>query len=252
MLVLISPAKTLDFDSKLPELNPTHPRFQAESTQIIKKLRSLSGKQLSKLMDLSKELTLLNQSRYQQWEPSFDSDDSRPAVFAFTGEVYRGMQPQEWSNEHLNFAQESLRILSGLHGVLRPLDKIRPYRLEMGTKLPIQRSKNLYQYWQDKLTHVLNEDLKQTSSNYVINLASQEYAKAIKLDKINAPVITPVFKEMQGDQLKVVMMYAKHARGEMASYIIKNGITNPEDLKGFKSYSYMPSLSTSNEWVFVR
>lgn len=252
MLVLISPAKSLDFESELPAFNVTQPRFQAESGQIIKKLRGLSGKQLSVLMDLSKELTALNQTRYQEWEADFSTEESRPAVFAFTGEVYRGLRPQDWSGEDLSHAQETLRILSGLHGVLRPLDKIRPYRLEMGTKLPIQRKKNLYQFWQDKLTSTLNEELNAADSKFVINLASQEYSKAVKLDKLNAKVITPVFKEMQGDQLKVVMMYAKHARGEMASYIVRNRINNPEDLKGFKSYAFMPDLSNESEWVFVR
>ena len=252
MIVLLSPAKSLDYESNLPEMHDTQPRFQEESAQLISKLRGLSKKKLSSLMNLGKDLTELNALRYQEWEADFTDGASRPAAYAFTGEVYRGMDASKWNEGDRIFAQEHLRILSGLHGVLRPLDRIRPYRLEMGIKLPVRRKKNLYDFWQDKLTATLKEELEESSSKVVVNLASNEYAKAVKLDQLDAKVITPVFKDRKGDDLKVVMMYAKHARGEMASYIVKNKITDPEDLKGFESYTFSPKHSNDSEWIFIR
>lgn len=252
MIVLLSPAKSLDYESALPAMNDTQPRFQAESEQLISKLRGLSKKKLSSLMSLSKDLTELNAMRYQEWEPDFSDAASRPAAYAFTGEVYRGMDAKQWNDKDRAFAQDHVRILSGLHGVLRPLDRIRPYRLEMGTKLPVRRKKNLYEFWQEKLTATLKEELAVSDNKVVVNLASNEYAKAVKLDQLDAEVITPVFKDRKGDDLKIVMMYAKHARGEMASYIVKNKIKDPEDLKGFESYAFSPKHSNGNEWVFIR
>lgn len=242
----------MDYTSVLPEMKDDQPRFQEESEQLISKLRGLSKKKLSALMNLSSDLTELNAMRYQVWEANFSDDTSRPAAYAFTGEVYRGLDPMQWNESDRAFAQEHVRILSGLHGLLRPLDRIRPYRLEMGTKLPVRRKKNLYEFWQDKLTATVQAELEQSTSKLIVNLASNEYAKAVNLKALNAKVITPVFKDRKGDDLKVVMMYAKHARGEMASYIVKNRITDPEDIKGFEPYQFSLKHSTHSEWVFLR
>jgi len=252
MIVLLSPAKTLDYESELPQVNATEPAFTDESTVIMNKLKKLSKKKLSALMSLNKDLTELNAMRYQEWEPEFNDEASRPALYAFTGEVYRGLDAKSFEAKDVDFAQEHLRILSGLHGILKPLDKIRPYRLEMGTKLPVGRKKNLYDFWTSKLTETLSERLDAQGDRLVVNLASNEYSKAVDLKHLDARVITPVFKERKGDDYKVVMTYAKNARGAMASYIIRNKITDPEHLKGFESYAFSSAMSSEDEWVFIR
>ena len=252
MITILSPAKTLDFDSSLPEGSFTQPEFVDESTQLIQKLRSLSKKNVSELMNLNKDLTELNVQRYQEWEPEFTPDASRPAMLAFSGEVYRGLDAMSFSQEDLSFSQDHVRILSGLHGLLRPLDRIRPYRLEMGTKLPVRRSKNLYQFWGDKITDSINEAMERAGTDVLINLASNEYSKVIDMKKVNGRVITPIFKELKGDDYKVVMTYAKNARGAMTRFIVKNRIIDSESLQGFEDYSFAPKLSDDSEWFFVR
>ncbi|MEX2595704.1 MAG: peroxide stress protein YaaA [Salibacteraceae bacterium] len=252
MITLLSPAKTLDFDSTLPDWQATEPEFVNESHQLIKKLRSLSKKKVSQLMNLSNDLTELNAMRYQEWEPEFNPTESKPAVMAFSGEVYRGLDAASFSHEDHEFAQEHLRILSGLHGLLRPLDRIRPYRLEMGTSLSIRKNKNLYQFWSDKITDALNEAMNNSQTNFILNLASIEYSKAVDFSKINGQVITPVFKDFKSGEYKVIMTWAKQARGSMANYVIKNKIMDPQKIKLFDKYQYMDSMSKDNEWVFVR
>ena len=252
MITLLSPAKTLDFDSALPSVEATEPSFVSESTQLITKLRTLSKKKVASLMNLNKDLTELNVMRYQEWEPEFNSSSSRPAVLTFSGEVYRGLKAREMNHDDLVFAQDHLRILSGLHGLLRPLDRIRPYRLEMGTRLPVRRKKNLYEFWSDKITAAANEALEASGTDVLINLASNEYSKAIDLSKIKGRVITPIFKNEKNGEYKVVMTYAKHARGAMANFIIKNRINDAESIKAFEDYVYSPSMSTETEWVFIK
>lgn len=252
MITIISPAKTLDFDSSYPEVDYTHPDHIDDSEKIIKKLRSLSKKKVSSLMNLSKDLTELNVMRYQEWTPEFSETNSKPALLAFRGEVYRGIGNDQLTQEELNFAQYNLRILSGLHGLLRPLDLIQPYRLEMGTSLPVQPKKNLYQFWSDKITSSLNQALEESQSNTLVNLASNEYAKAVDFKQLNAKVITPVFKDFKNGEYKVVMTWAKHARGVMTGYILRNQLTDPEELKGFEAYQYNERMSTDEEWVFTR
>lgn len=252
MITIISPAKTLDFESPLPTIEATQPAFVDESVQIMKKLKGLSKKKISSLMSLSKDLTELNAQRYQDWEAEFSTEVSRPALLTFSGEVYRGIDASNLSSSQLDFAQNHLRILSGLHGLLRPLDRIRPYRLEMGTSLPIQRKKNLYQFWGDKITTALNETMKEHNTDVLLNLASSEYFKAVDFSKINGRVITPVFKDLKNGEYKIVMTWAKHARGAMTGFVVRKGITTVDEIKLFDEYQYSEPLSTENEWVFVR
>ena len=252
MLVLISPAKSVDFETPAHSEQFSQPDFEAESTRLIKKLGTLSRKKIGELMSISPELAALNVDRYQKWSPTPSKEDTKQAVLAFNGEVFRGLNAGELNEDELAFAQNHLRILSGLYGVLRPLDLIQPYRLEMGTKLKYYSYKNLYEFWGDKITKRLNSDLGE--SKCVINLASNEYYKSVKEAKLKVDVITPVFKDFSNGQYKVLMTYAKNARGAMANYIIKNRIEEPELLKSFDSngYAYDPGLSDKSNWVFTR
>lgn len=252
MITIISPAKSLDFDSSLPEITATEPAFIDNSQQLIEKLRKFSSKKLGNLMGLSKELADLNVKRYHDWTPEFTDHNSRPALLTFNGDVYRGLNAKELGKADLVFAQKHLRILSGLHGVLRPLDLIQPYRLEMGTDLSVGRKKNLYQFWGDRVTEALNEAMKAAGTDVLINLASAEYARVVNFKKIKGRVITPVFKDLKNGEYKVVMTWAKLARGMMAGYIIRNRITDPEQIKGFDEYMYSEPLSSADEWVFIR
>ncbi|MFC2175813.1 peroxide stress protein YaaA [Bacteroidota bacterium] len=254
MLVVISPAKKLDFDSPVQTEKFTVPENLNLSQQLINSLRRLSKKQLSELMNLSANLTDLNTERYASWSSDFTTSDTKQALLAFRGDVFQGMKNDELSKEHLEFAQEHLRILSGLHGILRPLDLIKPYRLEMGTKLPVNGKKNLYQFWGDNNVNHLNNQLDKIGADALVNLASAEYFKSINLEKLKARVITPVFKDMKNGTLKVIFLYAKQARGMMAGYIIRNGIVDPEGIKTFDEggYRFTENLSDDNTWVFTR
>jgi hypothetical protein len=252
MITLLSPAKTLDFDSTLPEVDATIPEFMDESTVLISKLRGLSKRKVSQLMNLNKELTELNVMRYQEWQPTFDAEVARPAMLAFNGDVYRGLNASDLTQDELSFSQDHLRIVSGLHGLLRPLDRIRPYRLEMGTRLPIRRKKNLYEFWSEKVTRALQDAIDASGSKVLVNLASNEYAKAIDFNKLDAKVITPVLKDFKNGEYKSLMTYAKHARGAMARFIIKEKIEEASALHGFKLYTYAPAMSSDAEWVYVR
>ena len=219
MLLLISPAKSFNFESPAPTQHFSEPRFPAESERLIKKMRSFSAKKLGALMSISSDLSTLNVDRYQAWTPNPPKEATKQALLAFNGEVYRGLNANEMSEEDLQFAQDHLRILSGLYGVLRPLDLIQPYRLEMGTKLKYYSYTNLYQFWGDKITKLLNEDLGE--QNTIVNLASNEYYKSIQEKQLKGKVITPIFKDFSNGTYKVLMTYAKNARGAMANYIIK-------------------------------
>ena len=252
MITIISPAKTLDFESEYEVDNLTNPDDLEVSKRVIKKLRTLSKKKLGALMNINHDLVEVNTMRYQEWTTNLNNAQTQPALLAFNGEVYRGLDAKSFSDTDLKYAQEHLRILSGLHGILRPLDRLQAYRLEMGTSIPVGRKKNLYDLWRDRVTERLNQQLKVLGTDCIINLASTEYSKVVDFKRIDGQVIIPVFKDLKNGEYKVVMTWAKSARGKMASYIIRNRIEKPEDLKGFKEYSYNDRLSTENEWVFTR
>ncbi|WP_109829535.1 peroxide stress protein YaaA [Reichenbachiella versicolor] len=252
MIVLISPAKSVDFESPVNTEMTSQPDFVEESTKLIKKLNTFSGKKLGELMKISPELVALNMDRYKKWTPTPLREDTKQAMLAFNGEVFRGLNASEMNDGDLDFAQGHLRILSGLYGVLRPMDLIQPYRLEMGTKLKYYSANNLYQFWGDKITERLNIDLD--SAETVVNLASTEYFKSVQQPKLKAQVITPIFKEFSNGEYKIKMTYAKNARGTMANYIIKNKIEDVEQIKAFDTSGYVfnPSMSTDTDWVFTR
>jgi cytoplasmic iron level regulating protein YaaA (DUF328/UPF0246 family) len=217
-------------------------------------LKNKTIEDLIKLLNISYGLAELNLQRYQQWNPPFSLDNAKQAILAFNGDVYEGLQASSFTDEDFDFAQAHLRILSGLYGVLKPLDLIQPYRLPMGTKLVTDRGKNLYQFWGDIITQYLNQTIQQYGYKYLINLASNEYFKAINPKKINAEIINIVFKETKNGVYRVVSFYAKKARGLMCKYIVKNKITNPEDLKGFnyEGYAFSPEQSSNDKMVFIR
>jgi uncharacterized protein len=254
MLAIISPAKTLDFESKLTTRKGTTPEFVAESDQLIGRLRQYEPAALTKLMKISDNLAELNHRRYHEWTPEFSPGTARPAALAFKGDVYLGLQAQELSERDLTWAQKHLRILSGLHGVLKPLDRIHPYRLEMGTPLCTEKGKNLYDFWGDKVTQALNEDLAELSNPLLVNLASQEYFNVIDPNAINAEVINIHFKEEKDGKLKFLSFYAKKARGLMARYMIDKRVKTQKALKAFdyEGYAYNETLSSSHDWVFTR
>jgi len=254
MKILLSPAKSID-TSKVTETYPvSHPLFLKESEQLITKLKKMSAKKLAKLMHISPDLAELNEIRFKNWEkPTVQTSEVIPAVLAFSGEVYRGLDALSLTEEDLNRANDQILILSGLYGILKPMDLLVPYRLEMGTSWQITpKVKNLYQFWGKKLAQQLNLELGK--EDVIINLASAEYFKAIDKKTLKSTVITPVFKEFKNGEYKIVMMYAKHARGAMARYIVKNKIETAEELKLYSidGYSFDVNQSTVAEWVFTR
>lgn len=254
MLLVISPAKTLDFE------NPAHTKihseadFLKESSQLIGELRQLKIDDISTMMGISSKLAQLNFERFHQWQTPFTPENSKQALLAFKGEVYTGIDAASFSEEDFIQAQDHLRILSGLYGVLQPLDLIQAYRLEMGRKLSTRKGETLYQFWGDKITTSINKDLAKNGSKYLINLASYEYFKSINKKKLKAEIITPTFKDLKGDTYKTISFYAKKARGLMTRFIIQNKISDPEELKAFnlEGYNYNPSLSKENIPVFTR
>ena len=253
MLVLLSPAKDLAKETPVI-LDATQPALLEHSLPLVAKLKTFSARKLSKLMDLSPALGELNRARYERWSTPFTQDNARPAAFTFNGEVYRGLAARTLSKEDLRFAQHHLRILSGLYGVLRPLDLIQDHRLMMGTPLPVGRKKNLYAYWGDRITNLLKHDLKESGGNTVVNLASAEYYKAVKSDLLGARVITPVFKDRGPGGYKMIMVFAKQQRGAMARHIITHRLLDAEKLKAYDGdgYRYAPDESTADEWVYLR
>ncbi len=258
MLIIISPAKKLDFES-LPQTDDfTIPDCLEDASELIETLKPYSTKDLEKLMHLSKNLAQLNYDRYHDWHLPFNPQNAKQALLTFKGDVYAGMNVESFSAEDLSFTQDHLRILSGLYGLLRPLDLMQPYRLEMGTRLASKRGKNLYQFWGSQITELLNKQLADSTTDNLINLASNEYYKAVKPAEIRGNIITPVFKEKKEDSYKVIGIYAKKARGMMSAFILKNRLQNPEELKTFNEagYQYNDKLSDSHSgnsnWVFTR
>ncbi|MFP4059841.1 MAG: peroxide stress protein YaaA [Bacteroidales bacterium] len=254
MLIVLSPAKSMNFDPHDQTSEYSLPMFQKEAAKVAGELRKLSPGQLGKLLNIGTKLTELNFKRYQEWKEDGNGDKTKQALLTFNGEVYNGLNAPDLSETDLDYAQEHLVILSGLYGILRPLDLIQPYRLEMSTKIRSGNSKDLYQYWNDKITSTVNESLKGHQQKILTNLASAEYFKSIDLKKIDGEVLDIAFKEKRGNSYRPVQIYLKKARGMMAHYIIKNRISEPEHVKGFdyEGYHFNESLSSGNDWVFTR
>ena len=254
MLALISPAKTLDYESALPTDQRTLPRLLEHSQQLIDVSRKLSASEIASLMSVSEKIAQLNVARFRDWQPEFNFSNARQAIFAFKGDVYTGLDAYDLSAQDLEFAQTHLRMLSGLYGLLRPLDLMMPYRLEMGTKLSNARGHNLYEFWGDQITQLVNADLAQANSELLVNLASDEYYKSVKESKVKAEIIKPVFLDQKNGKYKVISFYAKKARGLMARYIIQNQLNGAEDLKSFNTdgYYFDAASSMKGELVFKR
>lgn len=253
MLFVISPAKNLDFETPATTKTASQPRYLAQSTKLITQLKKLSVQEVASLMSLSDKLAGLNLSRFQSWQTPFNADNAKQAMLAFNGDVYTGLDATTLDEAGLTFAQQHLRILSGLYGVLKPLDYMQPYRLEMGTKLANTAGKDLYDFWGDELTQSLIAE-PAFADKVLINLASNEYFKAIKTRQLNARIITPIFKDAKNGQYKIISFYAKKARGLMSRYIIDHKITEPEAIKGFdrEGYYFSEAQSKGDEWVFLR
>lgn len=252
MKIVISPAKSLDFETALPTNKHTESIFLKEATTVHRNLKKLKPKKLSDLMDISEKLADLNWKRNQDWTTPFTLENSRQAIYAFNGDVYLGFDAYSLPLEKLDNLQDRLRILSGLYGLLKPLDLIQPYRLEMGTKLPIGKNKNLYEFWKAKITKSLNSELKK--GELFVNLASNEYFDSVDVKALKVPVITPEFKDYKDGKLKMISFFAKKARGMMVRYIIDTDAATIEDLKGFdyEGYKFDANLSKGNKLVFTR
>lgn len=252
MKLVLSPAKSLDFESKLPISNYTEAYFLAEAERLNKLLKKKSAKSLSKLMNISADLGQLNYERNQEWSLPFTEKNARPAIYAFSGDVYRGLDAYSIEVEKMEYVQDTVRIISGLYGLLKPLDLIQPYRLEMGTKFPVGKNKNLYEFWKKKITQTLNDELKE--DDFLLNLASNEYFKAIDTKVLKVPVITASFKDFKNGEYKTIMTFAKLARGYMSRYIIDTKAKTIQDLKGFnyEGYSFSEAMSDETELVFIR
>ena len=254
MLMIISPAKTLDYESASPTGDFTMPELLDESQQLIDLMQQRDSFEIAELMKISMKLADLNARRFRQWQTPFTLENAKQALFAFKGDVYTGLDAATLTPAAIDFTQNHLRILSGLYGLLRPLDLMQPYRLEMGTRLNSERGKNLYDFWGSVITEELNNAVKAQGDNILINLASNEYFKAVKPNLLNVEIITPQFKELRNGTYKIISFSAKKARGLMSRYIIDNRITEPESIKAFDidDYSYNSELSEGNEWVFSR
>ena len=254
MLFLLSPAKSLDYDTPAGDLPHTLPQFTPRSEQLIEVLRKRSPRQVAQLMDISDNLATLNVARYQAWSPKFTPANSKQALLAFDGDVYDGLQARTLKPRDLDWAQRHVCILSGLYGVLRPLDLMQPYRLEMGTALAVARKKNLYQFWGDTIAGYLNRQLAADKTPVVVNLASQEYFRAVDLSALKARVIECVFEDWKGSGYKVISFFAKKARGLMARYAITKRVNTPRKLEGFNldGYAYDASVSRPERLVFRR
>ncbi|MDP1932665.1 MAG: peroxide stress protein YaaA [Gammaproteobacteria bacterium] len=254
MLVVISPAKTLDYESPVKIRKFTQPDFLQDSLQLVNGLRKLSPAQISDLMSISPALGALNHERFNTWHLPFDRKNARQALFAFKGDVYIGLDALSLSPDDITFAQKHLRILSGLYGLLRPLDLIQPYRLEMGTAWKATGTGSLYEFWGSKITATLNEELRGRRKPVLINLASNEYFKSVKEKQLSADVISPVFKDYKDGQYKLISFFAKKARGLMSAWIIRNRISKPADLLSFdmEGYYYSERDSTPNTPIFLR
>ncbi len=254
MLFLLSPAKSLDYDSPLPELPHSLPAFVPQSTELIEVLRRKSPQQIAELMDLSDKLAGLNAARYEAWRPRFTAANSRQAVLAFNGDVYEGLDAKTLSPAQLDWAQERVCILSGLYGVLRPLDWMQPYRLEMGTALATPKGRNLYQFWGAQIAHHLNERAAADKNPVIVNLASEEYFKAVDLKALKVPVVSCVFEELKAGKYKIISFMAKRARGLMVRYAIEKKADSVKKLQGFdlEGYAFAPEVSEPARLVFRR
>ncbi|MGQ0286516.1 peroxide stress protein YaaA [Pasteurellaceae bacterium 22721_9_1] len=254
MLAIISPAKTLDYESAVPKFEFSQPQLTAHSAELMAVCRDLSPAQIASLMSISDKLATLNTARFAEWAVEHNEQNSRAAIYAFKGDVYTGLSVEELNSQDIAFAQQHLRMLSGLYGLLRPLDLMQPYRLEMGTKLANTRGKDLYQFWGDIVTEHLQQALDQQGDNVLINLASDEYYKVVKPHLLNANIIKPVFLDAKAGKFKVISFYAKKARGLMCRYMIQNALTKPEQLKAFnlEGYWFDEESSTAQEWIFKR
>lgn len=254
MLHVISPAKTLDFDNAPAIADYTEPQFLEHSGELVSQLRGLNAADVSQLMHISGKLGELNAQRFKEWQLPFTPQNAKQAVLAFKGDVYTGMQAELFSKKDFKFAQRHLRILSGLYGLLRPLDLIQPYRLEMGTALGNARGKNLYQFWGDIITDELNKELKGRKEKVLVNLASNEYWSAVNPKKLDAQIITPVFKDEKNGEYKIISFFAKKARGMMSAFIIQHQLKNSAALRDFATAGYVfnEAMSSATEWVFTR
>ena len=254
MIITLSPAKTLDFDGNCLTQKHSDPEFISDSKVLVNGLKKISQKDLGELMSISEKLSKLNFDRYRAWSTPFNIDNSKQALLAFKGDVYTGFNLEDWRAGDFDFAQKKLRILSGLYGLLRPLDLIQAYRLEMGTNFKNKRGKNLYEFWGNKLTSALSQAISETKSKALVNLASNEYASAIDLNSIEVDVITPTFKDYKNGKYKFISFYAKKARGMMADFIIRNKIKTRSKLLEFNTdgYYYCQESSTLDEPVFLR
>ena len=252
MKLVISPAKSLNYESELPTGFSSESCFLNEAKQLNALLKKKSAKTLSELMHISPKLGALNYERNQNWSLPFSSDNARQAIYAFNGDVYRGLDAYTISEEKLDILQDTVRIISGLYGLLKPLDLIQPYRLEMGTKFPVGKNKNLYEFWRKKITTALNDELHE--DELLVNLASQEYFKAIDAKALKATLIHVDFKEFKNGQFKTIAIFSKRARGLMTRYIVDSNAQNVEDLKNFNTDRYIldDQLSTENKLVFTR
>jgi len=254
MIILLSPAKSLDFDSPPTIAKATRPDFLDQSEILVERLREFSPAKLASLMEISDPLAVLNVARYAEWRNPYPRGKGKQAVLAFDGDVYEGLDARSLSSDDLLFAQDHLRILSGLYGMLRPLDKILPYRLEMGLRLDNPRGKDLYAFWGDRITEALENVLRRMKSSAVINLASAEYFRSVKARNLSVPVIEPVFEDWGAGKYKVVSFYAKRARGLMARFAVTRRIVEPLELKSFavKGYVFDEAASEAARWVFRR
>lgn len=254
MLALISPAKTLDYETALPTDIYTQPRLLEQSQQLIDVCRKLSATEIASLMTVSEKIANLNVERFRDWNAEFNFSNARQALFAFKGDVYTGLDAYHLKDQDIDFAQQHLRMLSGLYGLLRPLDLMMPYRLEMGTKLKNSRGNNLYEFWGSIITDQINQDLAEIDAKLLVNLASDEYYKSVNEKKIQAEIIKPVFLDQKNGKYKVISFYAKKARGLMARYLIENKLSQVEQLKAFDSegYYFDAESSSDKELVFKR
>ena len=252
MKLILSPAKSLNFESPLPTTQYTESGFLAQSERINKLLKSKSAKSLSKLMSISDALGQLNHQRNQDWQLPFTPENARPAIYAFNGDVYRGLDAYTIPQDKIETLQNTVRILSGLYGMLKPTDLIQPYRLEMGTKLKVGVKKNLYEFWKKDITKALNEELE--DDELFLNLASNEYFKAVDTKALKVPVITANFKDFKNGEYKMISFFAKAARGMMARYIVDTNAKTLDDLKGFnyEGYNFSESMSSQTELIFIR
>lgn len=255
MIILLSPAKSLDMETPAPVQKNQQPRLLEQSRALVEQLRGLEGSEMQNLMSISEKIAQLNVARYQQWSLPFTEDNAKASIFSFQGDVYKGFEAESLDMESLERAEKQVRILSGLYGVLRPFDLMQAYRLEMGTSLENEAGKDLYAFWGTEITKLINTDIEEGTHEFVLNLASQEYFKSVKARQLNAPVISPAFKDEKNGKYKIISFYAKHARGAMARAIVEKNIKSLDELKSieFNGYSFSEDLTKKeSEPVFAR